>query len=168
MAHYTSQAQVTRLIRDLTSGGEFTEASSPTLTDVNAFMQDVANEIDSALKAAGYTTPVTLADSPEAYNYLGVANASGAAALILGSMPGESWAVLQQGVVANTRRQYLEKRLQDAITRIEGQLLPAEFSDQIQERFIIGSEKDKDGNTKLPFFTRGGFDNPGSRSLTEA
>ncbi len=165
---YSDVERVESLVRDLITGGQFSEVTVPTRDAVVEFLDDVADQINMTLKNYDYVSPVALADDPETFRYLRSVNAAGGAALVLASKPSESWSPPQRGqAFAQTRRQFYEKRLKDALDLIENKRLPATTSESgISDRFVVGSAKDSDGNTKLPIFTRGMTDYPGSRDLS--
>lgn len=56
---YTSASNVATYCRQLLSNDiEFTDATNPTLTDVEGWIEDGADHIDMALYAKGYSSPV--------------------------------------------------------------------------------------------------------------
>ncbi len=164
---YADVDRVESLVRDLITGGTFSEVTVPTKSAVEEFLDDVADQINMTLKNYDYTSPVTLATDPETFRYLRSVNAAGGAALVLASKPSESWSPPQRGApFAQTRRQFYEKRLKDALDLIEDRKLPAEASESPLNDFIVGSAKDADGNATKPIFTRTFSDYPGSRDLS--
>lgn len=165
---YSDVDRVESLVRDLITGGKFSEVTVPTREAVIEFLDDVADQINMFLKNYDYVSPVSLTDDPETYRYLRSINAAGAASLVLASKPAEAWSPPQRGQsVAQTRRQFYEKRLKDALDLIEDKKLPAIASESgLTDRFVVGSAQDSEGNTKLPIFTRGMTDHPGSRNLS--
>ena len=164
---YGTVARVEGYTRDIVIGGTFGDATKPTLTDVENFINTSGMYLNNILATAGYAVPVSAADSPHAHEYLVGVNSAGGAWHVLGAIPGESWEPVDRGL-ARTRRQVLEKQVKDAVDMIQKGGLAAIKTDSLSDRLVIGSYQDSAGNTKVPIFTRETFDYPGSRSLTES
>ena len=70
-----------------------------------------------------------------------------------------------------SRGNWFQKRFEDGLKQIiSGNFLAVMGLTRTgrYELVFAGSQEDEDGNTKLPLFTRGMDDYPGSRNLTEA
>lgn len=148
----------------------FDGESTPTMEDVEATLDQAASEIHMRLARAGYpvNTAATLAsDSPRTSVWLAALNEDGATVSILGTLP-QAFDPEQAGV--NPYKSCKDRwdaglKLIDSSALDELDLYKAESeSDQLYS----GSTQDDDGNTKLALFTRGQFDYPGSRALTDA
>jgi len=164
---YGSVARIEGLIGDLVASRTFSATTIPTTTEVEAFIDDIAAQINVALEQAGYTVPVATATNAAAHAYLVSVNSMGAAALILATQPAEAYVEPGDESPAQGRRQYYQSRLREAIKLIGEQKLPAARDTGLAARIFAGSQEDADGNTKKPIFTRAMSDYPGSRTLTE-
>ncbi len=166
---YGTIAKVEGLVSDIATGMAFSNTSKPTLTEVEQFLDNTASELNVALTFAEYSIPVLLANDKAAFNYLAYANSCGAAFLVLDSLPAEAWTEPGQETPAQGRKQSLEKIFRRAVKLVQDVRLPAtKTSDgSLLSDLFIGSSEDDEGATKKPIFTRGAFDNPSSRSLTE-
>jgi hypothetical protein len=123
------------------------------------------------LKFAGYTTPVSSITDPDAYKFMQYLNAVGAAIRVLMAHPSES--LIYSGMpddltLAQTRRQALEREWAVGLRSLAEGRLPASQSLEARHKAFAGASKDDDGNSKLPVFTRGQWDAPGTRALTES
>lgn len=109
-------------IQRLTPKRTFTASSTPTTTQVESIIDDIAAEIDAALNTRGYTVPVT---SPAAFlTFLGVVNAYGAAALAEAGMFPET---VQAGYTPHWR--IMEDKYQGWLKDLkEGKLSPNSLS----------------------------------------
>jgi len=163
---YGTVAEVEALVGDLVESRVFGASTIPTLAQVTAFLVSVAAELDVELKSAGYVVPVDIAVDPEAYAFLKTVNAYGACLLALASLPAE--AELTEGQEGlRTRAQTFNVLYQRALKRIKERTFPATSANLKMTQMFAGSQEDEDGNVKLPIFSRGHFDYPGSRSLIE-
>jgi hypothetical protein len=169
MPSYGTEARVEALVGDVVTGRNFTGSTIPTSTQVLAWIDDVEAEANSMLEEQGYAVPVTAAASPQGHAWLVSAVSHGAAAIVLSSMPAESYSLPGEDSPSANRRQFLEatyKRLLKAITE---QRFPAARITGLAERMIAGSRVNRDtGRTKLPIFTRALTDNPGSITREES
>ena len=162
---YGSLDGVQRLIRDLVPGGEFGDDTVPTRPDVEAFINEVADEINEALRSSGYTVPVASSgDDIEANGRLARVNNMGAAATALGSYPTESFNPDNPDM--KNRMDFWLSRFDTLIEDIRENKLAATRTTGKLTRTFAGSQEDKDGNEKLPVFTRDVTDYPGARTLT--
>lgn len=154
-----------RLIRDIPDGGEFGDDTTPTRADAEAFINEVADEINEALRAAGYTVPVaSTGNDVEANGRLARVNNMGAAATILGTYPPEAFN--PDNPDSKNRMDFWMSRFTTLIEDIrEGKLAATRTTGKLK-RVFSGSQEDKDGNEKLPVFTRDVTDYPGARTLT--
>ena len=164
---YGTVARVERQVGDLVTSRLFTTSTTPTKAQVEAALDDVAAEINAELDYMNYSVPVLTADDPHAFNFLRAANTFGAAALVLGMLPAEAYTDPENDSLASGRKEFLEKKLWQAVKRIREGRLRATMRESRLADFRIGSQKDSDGNTNLPLFTRGGFRYPNTESLTE-
>ena len=169
---YGTVAAVESLVGDIpvntVTARTFSTSTIPTTAQVEAFIDDVADELNSCLSFIGYTTPVVLATDPFAYGLLARANNAGAAAMVLDSVPAESYAVPGDETPARGRKEHFESILRRVLKRITDETIAATKASggtRLSD-FRIGSEKDSDGETNKPIFTRKKSDFPGSRSLT--
>jgi len=137
------------------------------LAQVEGFIDDVGFRLNVHLESEGYTTPVTVVADKNTFNWLKAANNSGAAARVLSALPAESWTDPDNEGTAQSRRNGLEQEVSRIIKAIKERALPAARADVDTDDFIMGSQLDEDGLTKLPMFTRGQFDYPGTRTLAE-
>lgn len=164
---YGNVAGVEGYVGDIVPSRTFTDSTVPTFQQVQGLLDGIASEINVELLRNDYATPVTYANSPEAYTYLQDANNAGAAAATLSTKPMESYVIPDNEQTGGDRRQYLDRRLWHAIKRIKDNGLPAAKTVTTLGRIFSGSQEDSDGNTKLPLFTRDMTDYPSSRSLVE-
>lgn len=163
---YGSVAGVQALVGDLVASRTFSGSTTPTLTQVEGVLDDVAADINRELEAAGYTVKVSQASYPTAYAFLAAANNYGAAAIVLGMLPPVTFTAdtEQEGP---SRAQMYQGRLNHALKVItEGKLKAARDTGRL-ERCYSGASEDADGNDKVPLFTRDQWDYPGSRSLID-
>lgn len=122
-------------IRTINPKRVYSATSTPTIVQVEGYIDGVAAEIDSILQGRGYTTPVTAGtSSAEFVAFLLALNARGAAALAEQAMFPES-----RGLMAAPSGPNLWKQYQDGLKYLkEGQLptgsageaLPFSFREQ--------------------------------------
>jgi len=167
---YGTVVRVQAQIGDIVDNRQFTKSTQPSLDEVEQAINDIGASINLELKQQGYTVPVVLADDKQAFNFLAFANTSGASAAILSYQPFEAgpggFSQFSDDAITS-RRNYYQSILKRAFELIRDNELPAARDVNIFANVVSGSRLDDEGNVKLPLFTRGMFDNPGSRSLTE-
>jgi len=170
---YGTVAGVEALVGDIpintSTARTFSTTTTPTTAQVEGFIDDVADEINSALTNAGYTVPIVVGTDPYGFGFAKRANDAGAAAMVLDSVPNESWAMPNEEAPAQTRKGHLDGVLRRFLKVVKDETLAASKASggsQLGD-LTIGSEKDSSGNTNLPMFTRGMSSYPGSRSLTK-
>ncbi len=163
---YGSLDGLQRLIRDIPDGGEFGDDTTPTRTDAEAFINEVADELNEALRAAGYTVPVaSTGDDVEANGRLARVNNMGAAATILGSYPPEAFDPDNPDM--KNRMDFWMSRFSTLIEDIrEGNLAATRTTSKLG-RVFSGGQEDKNSNTKKPAFTRTDGFYPGTRTLID-
>lgn len=162
---YGTVARVEALVRDIPDGGTFSTSTTPKLAEVEQFLDDVADEINEALRAAGYTVPVA-SSSPdvEANGRLVRVNTFGAAATVVGMYPPQAFNPDNPDL--KNRMDFFEGRLTKLLEDIrEGKLSATRTTGKLKRTFS-GSQEDKDGNEKLPVFTRDITDYPGAHVRT--
>ena len=148
----------------------FDGESVPTAEDVEQTLDQAASEIHMRLARAGYpvNTAATLsADSPRAYAWLQALNEDGAGATLLGSLP----QAFDPDTSGPNAYKVLQGKWDNGLKLIDSRALDQldlYKSDTDASEIYSGSLQDDEGYDKLPFFKRGMFDFPGSRSLTEA
>lgn len=170
---YGTVARVEALVGDVVASRTFGTGTIPTLVQVELLLDDVAAELHAALAEGGWPIQ-TLANltinAPRAVNWLALLNVYGACALVLQSLPYEAQASALPDAPPS-RGNWFRKRFEDGIERIRtGNFLASMGLTRTGrlEKIYAGSQENADGETKLPLFTRGMDDYPGSRSLTEA
>lgn len=164
---YAAVADVERLIGDIVTNRTFAADTVPTITQAEAELDNVAAEINAALDVAGYTVKISSTDYPYAYAAAKAANAYGAAARLLSTIPSQSYDPSEEIVdTGETRPQQYEKLLNRFIKRIEAYKIRAGMREHRLHRVFAGSQEDDDGNEKAPFFTRGMDTYPGRQALT--
>ena len=163
---YAEHEDVERLIGDIVEDRTFNETTVPTLVQVEAELDNVAADLNRELDQVGYTVPVSKTDYPTAYKYLVAANAYGAAAVLLSTVPATTYnpdeEVEQPG---ETRASTYGNKLKSALKAIRENRLRAGRRTRRLGNLAAGSAVDDEGNTKDPIFTRGEDDYPGRRSL---
>ena len=162
---YGSAEGVERLVGDLVTGRAFGAGTTPTVTQVEAVLDDVAADLNRELDAAGYTVPVATADAT-ARAFLVAANNFGASAVVLGMLPFGGFDP-ETAEAATSRAGMFQGHLNHAIKMISERRLRASMSIQRTVNLFAGSQENSDGDTKSPLFKRGDDDYPGRRSLTE-
>jgi len=166
---YAEATDVERLIGDVVEERTFTEDTVPSLAQVEAELDNVAADLNRELDQVGYTVPVVEADYATAYKYLKAANAYGAAAVLLATVPATTYSpdeeVEQPG---ETRAGTYGNKLKSALKAIKENRLRAGRRTRRLENLAAGSAVDDEGNTKDPIFTRGMDAYPGRRSLVES
>jgi len=124
---------------------EYTSTSKPTVTQVETIIDNIAQEIDTALQTAGYELPVTDTDS---LAFLKMLNALGAAAFAESGTLSE-----KSGDTHDSKlmRAY-EKRI-DGISKRE--LLPVDVSMEAEVSPASYATDNADDTTTEPEFTKG-------------
>ncbi len=163
---YGTVARVETLISDIPAGGTFSGSTVPTLVQVEQHLDDVADELNEALRASGYTVPVAATgDDIQANGRLVRVNAMGAAASVIGSYPNE--ALDPDNPDSKNRMDFFMSVFDKCIEDIrEGNLAATRTTSKLG-RVFSGGQEDKDGNTKKPAFTRRDGFYPGTRTLID-
>lgn len=164
---YAEHEDVERLIGDIVLDRTFDATTVPTLDHVESELDNAAAELNAALDVTGYTVPVSETDYPTAYQYLKAANAYGAAAVLLSTVPSEGYEPTEEvEAPANTRAQTYANKFKSALKAIRENKIRAGRRKYRLGDVFAGSQEDENGYTKEPIFTRGQSDYPGRRSLT--
>lgn len=165
---YCAQDDIERLIGDIVPSRLFTSSTTPDNDQVEQEIENVAAEINAELDVQGYTIPISETDYPQAHQLAKAANAYGAAARLLSTIPADTYDPEEQVVdTGETRPQQYEKLLNRFIARVAANKLRAGRRKGRLSRVYAGSQADDDGLTKKPLFTRGMDSYPGSRPLTD-
>jgi hypothetical protein len=164
---YAEHEDVERLIGDLVENRTFTTDTVPSLAQVEEELDNAAADLNRELDAAGYTVPVDATNYPTAYAFLVAANAYGAAAVLLSTVPAEGYEPAEEvEVPGTTRAQTYANKFKHALNAIKDQSrFRAGRRVNRLENVFAGSQEDDDGNEKQPIFTRGMDDYPGRRNL---
>ncbi len=169
---YGTVARVEALAGDVVASRTFGTGTTPTLAQVETLLDDIASEMHMAMAAAGYTIPTSAevtANAPRAAGWLALTNSYGACALVMQSLPYEAQTAALPDAPPS-RGNWFRKRYEDGLKQIKGGVLATlglSQSTAVSELPYAGQRLDDDGNVKLPLFTRGMSDYPGSRELTE-
>ncbi len=167
VAVYTSEARIEAQIGDLFEGGDIDTGTSPTTAEVLQIIEDIEAEMHVHLEQNGYSTPIVVGTNANAFNYTVGAATHGACVVILRMLPAESYTLPGEEGPAQGRGQFHEQKFSRWKKLVDDQMLPAARDVGLLGNVFAGSQKDSDGNTKVPLFKRDQFDFPGSRSLTE-
>ena len=162
---YGASSGVEALIGDIVVSRVFNTTSIPNLVQVETEIDAKAADLNVELMASGYSVPVSTGD-PIVRRWLQGVNEKGAAAAILGSMPLTAFAANAEDAGSNRMEMYM-KDFTNALKRIRDNRVVASRSQNRMRNALAGSRTDSDGNVRLPLFSRGAYDYPGSRSLTE-
>jgi|TARA_Y100000310_G_scaffold94472_1_gene92121 hypothetical protein len=169
---YGSVSDVEGLIGDIVDSRTFTESTIPSSETVQKLLDGVAAEINTNLAHEGYQAPVRFSESEQdahAYRRLVYANAAGAAARVLSTLPMESYTFPEETRSGGDRREMLDRELWHLLQDIRKRRFKATRDVGILAEFFAGSLTDRAaGETKEPLFTRGKFDYPGSRVLQDS
>jgi hypothetical protein len=164
---YGTAALVQELIRDLLDGGDFTTGTTPTLAQVEVWLDDVADEVNHQLRAYGYTVPIANSGTDvEAFGFVTKCAVAEGAAIVLNMFPGAALDPDDPQPLRN-RLSFLHGQYSRLLKQIEELRLSATKTTQRLGRIYSGAEKDDGGNTKASLFSRGMHDFPASRSLIE-
>lgn len=165
---YAEHEDIERLIGDIVESRTFATGTVPTLVQVETELDNAAADLNRELDQAGYTVPVVEADWPTAYQFLKAANAYGAAATLLSTVPSEGYEPDEEvQAPGTTRAQTYSNQFKHALKVIREHKIRAGMRKYRLADVFAGSQEDDEGNTKSPIFTRGQSDYPGRRSLTE-
>ena len=163
---YGTVARVEALVGDVVASRAFAAGTTPTLTQVEAFLDDIAAQIVAELSGARYTVETATAlatNQPRVHEFLRAINSYGAAALVLQTSPAVAFMGGEEGE-GGDRPTQLWREYQRGLKMIrDGRLSAARSTIQV----YAGSQEDEDGNTKKPIFTRDVTDYPSTWSLTE-
>jgi len=163
---YAEATDVERLIGDIVEERTFTTETVPTLAQVETELDNVAADLNRELDQVGYTVPVSKTDYATAYAYLKAANAYGAAAVLLSTVPATTYNpdedVEQPG---ETRAGTYGNKLKSALKAIKENRLRAGRRTRRLGNLAAGSAETEEGEEKLPIFKRGMDAYPGRRSL---
>ena len=152
---YAEHEDVERLIGDIVEDRTFTETTVPSLAQVETELDNVAADLNRELDQVGYTVPVDETNYATAYKYLVAANAYGAAAVLLSTIPAESYDPTEEVEgTATTRAQTYANKFKSALKAIRENRLRAGRRVGRLANLAAGSAVDDEGNTKDPIFTR--------------
>jgi len=159
---YAEHTDVERLIGDIVEDRTFDTDTAPTLAQVEEELDNAALDLNRELDQVGYTVPVSETDYPTAFGYLKAANAYGAAAVLLSTVPANSYNpdedVEQTG---ETRATTYGNKFKSALKAIRENRLRAGRRSARLAHLFAGASEDSEGNEKEPIFTRGEDSYPG-------
>ena len=144
----------------------FATGTTPTLTEVEGILDQVASEIHRALAESGYpvsTKTTVTTDAPRAATWLTSLNEDGAASRVMMMSPYEA-------MPDSENRPPYETKFKNGLKAIAGiflEQLGLSRERALSAYLVSGSYKTTTGNVKKPLFKRDTFDYPSSRSLTE-
>jgi len=165
---YAAVTDIERLIGDIAEDRTFDDDTVPSLAQVETELDNAAADLNRELDQVGYTVPVNETDWPVAYQFLKAANAYGAAAVLLSTVPSEGFEPTEEvEAPANTRAQTYANKFKSALKSIRENRLRAGRRKYRLGDVFAGSQEDENGYTKEPIFKRGQSDYPGRRSLTK-
>ncbi|MFA5429845.1 MAG: hypothetical protein WC329_01645 [Candidatus Omnitrophota bacterium] len=160
---YAEHEDIEKLIGDIVPEREFNVDTVPTLAQVESELDDAAAELNNALDVAGYTVPVSSTDYPTAFAFLKAANAHGAAAVILASVPANGYNPDEEvEQIGETRATVYSIKFKSALKTIREHRIRAGMREDRLANIYAGSAQDADGNEKKPIFTRGMGQYPGN------
>ena len=163
---YAEHEDVERLIGDIVANRTFDETTVPSLDQVEAELDNAAADLNRELAQVGYTVPVVETDYPTAYAFLKAANAFGAAAVLLSTVPSEGYDPTEEvESPATDRATTYGNKFKSALKAIRENRLRAGRRTRRLGNLAAGSAEDEEGNEKLPIFKRGMDAYPGRRSL---
>ena len=163
MPFYGTAAGVHDWISDILPETEFTASTSPSLAQVERALTLCSKEVDVELDAQGYKIPVTIGDSPAAFEYIGEAVNAGGAAKVLAMLPASLYSFPDEESAGGDRRQMLDSQFYFLIRRIRTDELKALHDLDRMGFFQIGVDP-----MVNPRFRRGQFDYPGSRNTSDS
>jgi len=159
---YAEHEDVERLIGDIVEDRSFTTGTTPSLAQVETELDNAAADLNRELDQVGYTVPVSETAYATAYAYLKAANAYGAAAVLLATVPATTYnpdeEVEQPG---ETRAATYGNKFKSALKAIRENRLRAGRRTGRLGNLRAGSAVDDEGNVKDPIFTRGEDSYPG-------
>lgn len=167
---YGTVAKIQARVGDISDESRaFTATTTPTVTEVEGFLDEIAAELNVRLNNSGYTVPVAVGDDAIPHAYLVYANVMGASVLVLDSLPSEASSTIEAEGVPQGRKQHFQQAYLAALKLIDDEKLGATRASGGSRLgdLTIGSSTDSDGNVTKPFFTRAMTDYPSSRSLTK-
>jgi len=159
---YAEHEDVERLIGDIVEDREFDEDTTPTLAQVEAELDNAALDLNRELDQVGYTVPVNETDYPTAFGYLKAANAYGAAAVLLSTVPANSYNPDEEVEgTGETRATTYGNKFKSALKAIRENRLRAGRRVGRLANVFAGASEDDEGNEKEPIFTRNEDHYPG-------
>lgn len=165
---YAAVTDVQRLIGDIVTGREFAADTVPTTTQVENELDNVAAELNALLDMKGYTVKVSETNYPHAYNALKAANAYGAAARLLATVPTEAYDPDEEMVdTGSSRAQMYERYLNQMKKQIRKYEIRAGMRANRMSRTKAGAATNEDGTDRDSVFKRGMLDKPGATPDTE-
>ncbi len=160
---YAAVADIQRLIGDIVEDRTFTDTTVPSTSQVEKELDNAAADLNRELDQVGYTVPVDQSDYPTAYAFLVAANAYGAAAVLLSTIPSEGYDPTEEVETPGTDRATIyANKFKSALKAIRENRLRAGRRVGRLSRAFCGAQEDEDGNEKEPIFTRGMDAYPGS------
>jgi len=163
---YATQEDIERLIGDIVDSRKFTSETIPNDDEVETELDNAAADLNRELDQVGYTVPVDETAYPTAFQFLKAANAYGAAAVLLSTVPSEGYDPVEEvETPGTTRAQTYANKFKSALKAIREQRLRAGRRKYRLADAFAGSQEDDEGTEKEPIFTRGMDDYPGRRSL---
>jgi hypothetical protein len=160
---YAAHGDVEGLVGDIVEGRIFNPDTTPSLSQVETELDNAAAELNNVLDAAGYVVPVIMANYPTAFAFLKAANAYGAAAVILATVPSNSYNPDEEVEgTGETRATTYGNKFKGALKAIREHRIRAAMREGRLANVYAGSAQDVDGNEKKPIFTRGQDEYPGN------
>lgn len=152
---YAEHEDVERLIGDIVEDREFDEDTTPSLDQVEAELDNAAMDLNRELDQVGYTVPVNETNYPTAFGYLKAANAYGAAAVLLSTVPANTYNPDEEVEgTGETRATTYSNKFKSALKAIRENRLRAGRRIARLGNLYAGASEDDEGNEKEPIFTR--------------
>ena len=152
---YAEHEDVERLIGDIVINRTFATDTVPSLSQVESELDNAAADLNRELDQVGYTVPVNETDYATAFAYLKAANAYGAAAVLLSTVPAETFDPTEEvESTTPTRAQAYANKFKSALKAIRENRLRAGRRVRRLANLAAGSAVDAEGNVKEPIFTR--------------
>lgn len=152
---YAEHEDVERLIGDIVEDRTFSATTTPTEAQVESELDNAAADLNRELDQVGYTVPVSETDYATAFAYLKAANAYGAAAVLLSTVPSETFDPTEDvEATTPTRAQAYANKFKSALKAIRENRLRAGRRVRRLANLAAGSAVDDEGNVKDPIFTR--------------
>ncbi len=152
---YAGHEDVERLIGDIVKDRTFDETTVPSLDQVEDELDNAAADLNRELDQVGYTVPVDETNYATAYSYLKAANAYGAAAVLLSTVPSEGYDPTEEvESPATDRATTYGNKFKSALKAIRENRLRAGRRTRRLGNLAAGSAVDDEGNEKDPIFTR--------------